>query len=96
MTARLAATKGVRCRRLADQGARLQAILSLSSQFSLLHWEDGMRRVPLIIAVVCIVLAVLIFVFAAGARRVYAGVFFALLGVVTGMNAMRGNQREPQ
>jgi hypothetical protein len=53
-----------------------------------------MRRTPLVIAALCIVLAVLIFVFAEGARRLYAGAFFAVLGVVVAMNAKSSAKRQ--
>ncbi len=48
-----------------------------------------MPKMPLAIAVVCLALAAVIFVFADGARRIYAGLFFAILGIVTLVNAMR-------
>ena len=49
-----------------------------------------MNKTQLVVGVVCLVLAAVIFVFADGARRVYAGAFFALLGVVTVVSAKRG------
>lgn len=42
-----------------------------------------MEKPRLAIAVACLVLAVVIFAFAEGARRIYAGAFFAMLGIVT-------------
>ena len=48
-----------------------------------------MNRRQTVIGAICLVLAAVIFVFAEGARRIYAGSFFALLGVVTLASAMR-------
>ena len=52
-----------------------------------------MNRTQTIIGGICLVLAAVIFVFAEGARRIYAGSFFALLGVVTLVNARRSGSR---
>ena len=49
-----------------------------------------MRNTPLAVGVTCFALAAAIFVFADGARRIYAGLFFAMLGVVMLLNAKRG------
>jgi hypothetical protein len=40
------------------------------------------RKPYIYLAIACFVLAVVIFVFASGARRIYSGGFFALLGIV--------------
>lgn len=48
-----------------------------------------MNRTQLVIGVICLGLAAVIFVLAEGARRIYAGSFFALLGVVMLVNAKR-------
>jgi len=53
-----------------------------------------MRKEPLAIAAICFALAALIFVFAKEARRIYAAIFFAMLGVVTVVSAKRGTQRQ--
>ena len=41
----------------------------------------------LVLGIACLVLAVVILVFADGARRWYSGAFFAVLGVVLLLNA---------
>jgi hypothetical protein len=41
-----------------------------------------MKTLNLYVAIVCFVAAIVIFVFASGARRIYSGAFFALLGAV--------------
>jgi hypothetical protein len=50
-----------------------------------------MNRTQLVIGAICLVLAAVIFVFAEGARRIYAGSFFALVGVVTLVRAKRSD-----
>jgi len=40
-------------------------------------------KIQLILATACVILAIVIFVFAEGARRIYSGGFFALMGLVT-------------
>jgi len=37
---------------------------------------------PLFIAIACLILAIVIFAFADGTKRIYSGGFFALLGIV--------------
>jgi hypothetical protein len=49
-----------------------------------------LRKAPLFFAIICFVLAAVIFAFGAGARRVYSGLFFVILGVVLVANAKRG------
>lgn len=44
--------------------------------------EKGIMKTKLLIAIACLILAVVIFVFAEGARRLYSGGFFALIGLV--------------
>jgi hypothetical protein len=44
---------------------------------------------PLIVGAASLALATLIFVFASGARRVYSGVFFVMLGVAMLAHARR-------
>ena len=41
-----------------------------------------MKKTPLIISLICLALAIVIFIFAEGARAVYSGLFFAMLAVV--------------
>lgn len=48
-----------------------------------------MKKLPLIIAVVCFLLAVAVFVFAEGPRAIYSGLFFAMIGVVVLWTAKR-------
>jgi uncharacterized membrane protein len=52
-----------------------------------------MNKTQLVIGVVFLALAVVIFVFAEGARRIYSGAFFAIIGVVTVLNAKWGSLR---
>ena len=54
-----------------------------------------MSKTPLAVGITCLALAA-VFVFADGARRIYAGVFFAMLGVVMVVNAKRGGSGESQ
>lgn len=49
-----------------------------------------MRIKSILPGIVCLALAVVIFIFAEGNRRFYSGIFFALLGVILAMNARRG------
>ncbi len=46
-------------------------------------------KIQLLLAIACLILAVVIFVFADGARRIYSGGFFALVGVVNLLMAMK-------
>ena len=39
-------------------------------------------KIQILIAVACLILAIAIFAFADGARRIYSGGFFALVGIV--------------
>ena len=48
-----------------------------------------MKKMPLTLGIACLALAAVIFVFAGGVRRVYSGIFFAVIGVVSVVNAMR-------
>ena len=63
---------------------------------------DGQRRktttmskVGLVSGIVCIVLAVIVFVFADGLRRWYSGIFFAFMGTVMLVNAQRWRHLPP-
>jgi hypothetical protein len=48
-----------------------------------------MSKLALVTGILCCVLAVIIFIFADGLRRWYSGIFFALIGVVTLLQAAR-------
>jgi len=48
-----------------------------------------MSKVALITGILCIVLAVIVFVFADGLRRWYSGIFFTIIGTVMLVNAPR-------
>jgi len=41
-----------------------------------------MRKMQLFIGILFILLAVIVFIFADGDRRIYSGIFFAFLGIV--------------
>lgn len=56
--------------------------------------EDLMRRTPFAVGTICFALAAAILLFADGARRIYAGIFFAMLGVVMFVNAKRAGSGE--
>ena len=48
-----------------------------------------MNKVGLVCGILCIVLAVIVFVFADDLRRWYSGIFFAIIGTVMLVNAWR-------
>ena len=48
-----------------------------------------MSRVALVSGIICFVLALIILVFADGLRRWYSGIFFAIIGTVILVNALR-------
>lgn len=48
-----------------------------------------MSKLSLVFGILFIVLAVIVFVFADGLRRWYSGIFFALMGTVALVNALR-------
>ena len=48
-----------------------------------------MSKTTWILGILCLVLAVIILVFAEGLRRWYSGIFFALLGSVMLVNGLR-------
>lgn len=50
---------------------------------------DAMSRPALVTGILCIVVAAIVFVVADGARRWYSGGFFALLGAIMLVNAVR-------
>ena len=51
-----------------------------------------MSNLALTSGILCIALAVVIFVFAEGLRRWYSGIFFALIGIVAILGALRGKR----
>jgi Flp pilus assembly protein TadB len=55
-----------------------------------------MSKVALVSGILCIVLAVVIFIFAEGLRRWYSGIFFALIGVVMMLGSMRHRRSADQ
>lgn len=48
-----------------------------------------MKRLNIYVAIVCFVLAIVIFLLASGMRRIYSGGFFTVLGVVNVAAAVR-------
>jgi hypothetical protein len=46
-----------------------------------------MKRLAVVLGVSFLLLAVIVFVFADGLRRWYSGIFFAIIGTVTLLNA---------
>jgi hypothetical protein len=51
--------------------------------------EQMMKKIPLIVGMVFLALAAVVFIFAGGLRRVYSGILFTLIGVLSVVNAMR-------
>jgi len=51
--------------------------------------KDTLRRMALVLGPVCLVLAVVILVYADGMRRWYSGLFFAVMGTVALLGARR-------
>ncbi len=45
-----------------------------------------MRKMAMVTGILCLVLSVIVFVFADGPRRWYSGIFFAVLGTVMLVN----------
>lgn len=52
-----------------------------------------MDKVTLVVGILCIALAVLIFVLADGLRRYYSGIFFAVIGTVMLVNTFYRRRR---
>ena len=48
-----------------------------------------MSKLALVSGILCIVLALVVFVFADGLRRWYSGIFFTIMGAVALVNAVR-------
>ena len=55
-----------------------------------------MSKTSVIFAVICFALAALILVFGDGARRVYAGAFFVMLGAIMLVKARRSAHKHGQ
>ena len=51
--------------------------------------KKTMSKFSLITAILCIVMTVVVFVFADGLRRWYSGIFFAVMGLVMLVNTLR-------
>ena len=51
-----------------------------------------MRRLPLVLAILSFLVAIIVFIFVDGARSIYRGVFFAVIGVVLLVNARRSER----
>jgi hypothetical protein len=51
-----------------------------------------MSKLAVVFGIVFLVLAVIVFAFAGGLRRYYSGGFFAVIGTVTLVNALRGRR----
>lgn len=54
-----------------------------------------MRKLPLALAIGSFLLALIIFASAGGARSIYSGLLFVVLGVVLLVNARRSEKRNP-
>lgn len=54
-----------------------------------------MRRLPLVLGVASFLLAFSVLAFAGGARSIYSGLFFVVLGVVFLANARRTDKKAP-
>ena len=54
-----------------------------------------MRRPPLVLGIASFLLAFSVFAFAGGARSIYSGLFFVVLGVVFLVNARRTDKKAP-
>jgi hypothetical protein len=52
-----------------------------------------MRKLPFVFSIASFLLAVIIFALSSGARSIYSGLFFTVLGVVFLLNAIRGKGR---
>ncbi len=48
-----------------------------------------MSKLALVVGILCIVVTVIVFVLADGPRRWYSGIFFAVMGTVLLVNAVR-------
>jgi hypothetical protein len=55
----------------------------------------AMRTLPVVFSLASLVIGLVVFVFAEGARAVYSGLFFVVLAAVLLVNALRGERRAP-
>ena len=51
--------------------------------------RNTMSKVALISGILCILMAVIVFIFADGLRRWYSGLFFTVMGLVMLVNTLR-------
>ncbi|UCG86271.1 MAG: hypothetical protein JSW71_20595 [Gemmatimonadota bacterium] len=51
--------------------------------------SSSVSKTAFVSGIICIVLAVVVFVLADGLRRWYSGIFFAIIGLVVLLNALR-------
>ncbi len=49
----------------------------------------SMSKIAFVTAILCILMAVIVFVFAEGLRRWYSGIFFTVMGLVMLVNTLR-------
>lgn len=54
--------------------------------------KNTLNKFALVTGIVCIALAIIIFLFADGLRRWYSGFFFTLMGIVSLINYFRWRQ----
>ena len=59
------------------------------AQVRLTMTRKTMSKMALVLGVLCLVAMVIVFVFADGLRRWYSGIFFAVIGTVMLVNAVR-------
>jgi len=55
--------------------------------------RSTMSRMACVLGILLLVLAVIVLVFADGLRRWYGGIFFAIMGTASLVNAMRWRRR---
>jgi len=44
--------------------------------------ELTLKKFPLIIGIIAIIIAIIVFIYASGARRIYSGSLFILIGII--------------
>ena len=52
-----------------------------------------MRKLPLVLGIVSLLLAIIVLIVAHGARSIYSGLFFVVIGVVMLVNARRSERK---
>ena len=55
-----------------------------------------MQNLPLVLAFFSFLVAIIVLIFADGARSIYSGLFFIMLGVVLLLNARRSATKTPE